>query len=80
MNSDQQINFTYKLPLSILKLPSVKERTGLSRSAIYLKISKSDFPEPISLGSRSIGWVEHEITEWIEQRIQCSRQTGGLHD
>ncbi len=52
-----------------LRLSDVKERTGLSRSTIYLNISKNTFPRPISLGARCVGWLESEIDEWIQNRI-----------
>ena len=60
----------------ILRLPSVRERTGLSRSSIYLRISEGRFPRPISLGERAVGWLESEITEWLNRRIEASRQGG----
>jgi prophage regulatory protein len=53
-----------------LRLSDVKERTGLSRSTIYLNISKNIFPRPISLGARCVGWLESEIDEWMHVRIQ----------
>ena len=53
-----------------LRLSDVKERTGLSRSTIYLNISKSIFPRPISLGVRCVGWLESEIDAWIQSRIE----------
>jgi prophage regulatory protein len=53
----------------ILRLPAVKLRTGLSRSTIYLRIAKGMFPAPISLGARSVGWLESEVDDWLEQRI-----------
>ena len=58
---------------SILRLPDVKARTGLSRSTIYLRISNDDFPEPISLGGRAVGWLESEINDWLDAKIQDSR-------
>ena len=58
----------------ILRLPAVKARTGLSRSTIYLKISRKEFPPGISLGARARGWIESEISEWIERQIQQSRK------
>ena len=58
----------------ILRLPLVQERTGLSRSSIYLRISEGRFPRPISLGERAVGWLESEITEWLNRRIEASRQ------
>ncbi len=59
---------------NILRLPAVKARTGLSRSTIYLRISKGSFPASVSLGDRAVGWIEAEIQGWLEDRIQVSRQ------
>jgi len=58
----------------ILRLPAVKARTGLSRSTIYLRISEGSFPKPVSLGSRAVGWIEEEVNEWLNQRIESSRK------
>lgn len=58
----------------ILRLPLVRERTGLSRSSIYLRISEGRFPKPVSLGARAVGWLESEITEWLNRRIEAGRQ------
>jgi len=55
--------------MQILKLNDVIEKTGLSRSTIYLKMSQSEFPKSISLGKRSVGWLEKDIDDWIKQRI-----------
>jgi len=60
---------------SILRLPTVKARTGLSRSTIYLRISQDSFPKPISLGGRAVGWIETEINDWLNQQIEASRKT-----
>ena len=60
---------------TILRLPTVKDRTGLSRSTIYLRISMGTFPPPISLGGRAVGWIEDEIQTWLEQQIESSRNT-----
>ncbi|MBU1691811.1 MAG: AlpA family transcriptional regulator [Gammaproteobacteria bacterium] len=60
---------------TIIRLPAVKARTGLSRSTLYLKIQQGTFPKNISLGERSTGWLENEVQEWIESRITASRTT-----
>ncbi|PLY12836.1 MAG: AlpA family transcriptional regulator [Sedimenticola sp.] len=59
---------------AILRLPAVKDRTGLSRSTIYLRISEGSFPKPISLGGRAVGWIEAEINDWLNQQIITSRK------
>jgi prophage regulatory protein len=59
---------------SILRLPAVKTRTGLSRSTIYLRVSQGTFPRPVHLGGRAVGWVEEEIQSWLAERIAASRK------
>jgi len=58
----------------IIRLPEVIQRTGLSRSTIYMRISNQSFPDSINLGGRAVGWIENEVDEWIEKRIQLSRE------
>lgn len=49
----------------ILRQKKVSERTGLPRASLYVL---DDFPKPIQLGGRRVGWIEAEIDEWIELR------------
>jgi len=66
---------------NILRLPAVKACTGLSRSTIYLRVSQGAFPKPVNLGARAVGWVEAEIQDWLQRKIETSRnksnQAGG---
>jgi len=57
----------------IIRLNEVKVITGLSRSTIYLRMAEGNFPQQISLGSRAVGWINSEVIDWIEQRINESR-------
>ncbi|KMN37006.1 hypothetical protein VI26_04745 [Chromobacterium sp. LK1] len=65
---------------AILRRKQVETRTGLSRSTIYDKLNPNsprhdtNFPKPISLGTGAVGWIESEVTEWIEARILMSRE------
>ena len=43
----------------VLRVAEVCARTGLCRD---------DFPAPIQLSPGAIGWLEHEIDEWIARR------------
>jgi prophage regulatory protein len=54
---------------TILRLPKVTAKTGLAKSTIYKKISIKEFPCPISLGAKAVGWLESDIDNWIEQQI-----------
>ena len=53
----------------ILRLPQVIERTSLRRSTIYEMMGNGSFPRPVKLNRRSNGWIEHEISDWVESRI-----------
>ncbi len=59
---------------TILRLPTVKSRTGLSRSTIYLRVAEGSFPAPVSLGGRAVGWIEAEVNDWLAKRIEASRK------
>jgi len=39
-----------------------------------MRISNQSFPDSINLGGRAVGWIENEVDEWIEKRIQLSRE------
>ncbi len=42
--------------------------TALSRSAVYALMAESRFPKPISIGSRTVRWVEREVLDYIASR------------
>lgn len=52
----------------IIRMRAVIERTGLSKSTIYTLLSQGDFPKRISLGARSMGFLESEFNQWLELR------------
>ena len=61
------------MPHTILRLPTVKARTGLSRSTIYHRVSCGTFPAPVPLGGRAVGWIEAEVQAWLTARIAQRR-------
>ncbi len=58
---------------TIWRLPDVMAQTGLSRSTIYSLVSQHKFPKQINLGPRAVGWVASEVSDWIEERVNASR-------
>ena len=60
---------------TILRLPQVIEQTGLSRSSILemAKVGTLDFPKPIKIGRRAIGWRSHDIEVWLSDRLEIDR-------
>ncbi|HBP1793930.1 AlpA family transcriptional regulator [Pseudomonas aeruginosa] len=55
--------------MRILRMKTVIEITGLARSTVYKYVAEGIFPKPISLGGRSVGWLESEVHSWIQSRI-----------
>jgi prophage regulatory protein len=53
----------------ILRREQVSDRVGLSPAQIYNLVSTGNFPKPITLSANRVGWLEHEVTEWLKQRI-----------
>ena len=62
---------------NILRLPKVTEKTGLAKSTIYKKIAAREFPVPISLGAKAVGWLQSDVDKWIEGQIAKSANDNG---
>jgi prophage regulatory protein len=56
-----------------LRLPQVKQTTGLSKSTIYARIAEGTFPKQIPLGPRLVLWVESGIQNWIAEKVSAAR-------
>lgn len=66
-------------PIRILRLPAVVTKTGLSKSTIYGRLRCRDFPEPVSLGRRATGFLEHEVEAWLQNLVAQSRTAPEAH-
>ncbi len=60
---------------TILRLPAVKARTGLSRSTIYQRVREGSFPRPVNLGKRAVGWIEAEVAAHMAELVERSRKS-----
>ncbi|RDD92541.1 AlpA family transcriptional regulator [Acidovorax sp. BoFeN1] len=54
--------------MRVLRFPMVSELTGLPRSTLYLYMKNDQFPKPVKLGVRSVGWIKEEVDEWLRLR------------
>lgn len=63
--------------LRMLRFSNVVTKTGLSKSAIRGRIKTGDFPAPIPLGPRAVGFVAHEVDAWLRGLIADARRTAG---
>ena len=78
MNKNSQT--TPKTKHRFIRLNEVLSRTGYGRTSIYRKMEDGSFPRSVKLGgppidpnvfdSRAIAWIEDEVEQWIESRIE----------
>ena len=52
-------------PDRILRMRTILERTGLSRSTLYRKMQKGTFPQKVKLSEYCCGWRESELNRWM---------------
>ena len=52
----------------IIRWPQVRATTGLSRTTAWRLEKVGQFPRRRSLGPNSVGWLQSEITQWVETR------------
>ena len=59
----------------IYRLPEVMDMTWLSRSSIYLRVSTDEFPKPLKIGRRAIGWPEESIIAWQTKMMEAQDES-----
>ena len=52
----------------ILRCPEVVKLTGLSKATLYRAVHAGEFPRPVRLSKRAIGWRKESIQRWLETR------------
>lgn len=53
-------------PRRFIKLAEVKTLTTLSTSEIYRRIAAGTFPAQVTLGPKSVAWIEAEVVAWCD--------------
>lgn len=52
----------------IYRLSELTALIGLGRSTIYRMMEEGEFPRPIHLTRKTVGWRSSEITAWLDAR------------
>ena len=58
---------------NLMRLPEVIKLTGFRRSQIYRLVNIGEFPKQVKISSKSVAWLESELEEWMDKKIQESR-------
>jgi prophage regulatory protein len=62
---------TFKI--QILKQAEVEAKLRMSHTSFWRLRKNSDFPKPLSLGPRSIGWREDSIDRWLMEKDEMKK-------
>ena len=52
-----------------IKRQEVESITGLSCTEIYRRVAAGKFPKQVTLGPKSVVWIESEVLTWCDERI-----------
>jgi prophage regulatory protein len=50
----------------IIRRKDIEKRLKISRSSIYAMMSQGEFPKPVRLGRRAVGWKSTDIEKWLQ--------------
>ena len=53
----------------IIRRKQLETRIGLACSTIYAMMARGDFPRPIKIGRRAVGWRSEDVDRWLKSRI-----------
>lgn len=56
------------LSTRLLRQHEVSYATGLPKSTIYWLISRNEFPRPVKLSKRAVGWPIETVEAWLASR------------
>ena len=59
----------------ILRYWAVLDKSGEGRSTLYMKISNGLWTRPVRIGSRAVGWPDHEVDAILSARIAGKSDT-----
>ena len=67
-------------PTEILRIAEVRRMVGLSRTSIWRRVKRGDFPAPRRLGgpdTRAVGWRRADIEDWLSNLKATGHEVPG---
>ena len=59
----------------VLHVSTLLPAIDISASTLWRRVKDKSFPQPISLGGRSKGWLQSEVQAWIKERADLRDQS-----
>jgi prophage regulatory protein len=54
--------------VTIIRKPQVRVLTGLGDSTIRRLVQAGNFPKPIQISPRAVGWRQDQVVAWVDSR------------
>lgn len=56
----------------ILRRPRVLAAIGMGQTWLHMAVKQGDFPAPVKLGERAVGWKRSDVEAWIAARSKAA--------
>jgi len=56
----------------LIRRHQLEANLGISRSTIYQMMASGEFPKPLRIGRRAVGWRVEDIEKWLEEMQEQS--------
>ncbi len=76
MNSPNPTPQPLQMTERFMRLPEVKQLTGMGRTAIYTHIKAGTFPQQYKISRRMVAWKFTEVKAWLDTQ----QQGGASHE
>lgn len=53
----------------IYRMKDLPAAIGLSRAEIYRRLKSGDFPKPVALGPKAVGWTAESVRAWLRTLV-----------
>jgi len=64
----QNSDYKPSLMKKIIGKKMMYEKLGISSTTLWRMIQRGEFPAPIQISPRRVGWLEEDVDQWIEKR------------
>lgn len=62
----------------LIPLSAILERVCISKTDLYRRINRGEFPKPVPIGRHRIAFVEAEVANWISSRMEARDNAEGV--
>lgn len=62
----------------LIRRSELLKTVGLSRSSVYLMMTRQEFPAAVKISKRAVAWRLSQVSAWMAERQSQSPQKPGL--